>query len=117
MEDKVVKILCVEDDELDRMIIKRAVKSSGMQIDLSFAEDIDEGKEQTTNIEYDCIFLDYNLPGGTGLELLKDIRNSGNDSPREPSPSRQTRASPELYPPEAFLRTGCDKSLCRGIPR
>ena len=81
MEDKVVKILCVEDDELDRMIIKRAVKSSGMQIDLSFAEDIDEGKEQTTNIEYDCIFLDYNLPGGSGLELLKYIRANNNQSP------------------------------------
>src|SRR6185295_3496089 len=81
MEDKVVKILCVEDDELDRMIIKRAVKSSGMNIDLSFAEDIDSGKEQTKSTEYDCIFLDYNLPGGSGIELLKYIRNNNNQSP------------------------------------
>ncbi len=76
-----IRVLCVEDDELDRMIIKRAVKSSGMNIDLSFAEDIDSGKEQTKDTEYDCIFLDYNLPGGSGLELLKYIRANNNHSP------------------------------------
>ena len=81
MADKSIKVLCVEDDELDRMIIKRAVKSSGMNIDLSFAEDIDSGREQTSSTEYDCIFLDYNLPGGSGLELLKFIRANNNQSP------------------------------------
>src|SRR6185436_19538862 len=81
MTANTIKVLCVEDDELDRMIIKRAVKSSGMNIDLTFAEDIDSGKSKTTDIEYDCIFLDYNLPGGSGLELLKYIRQHNNPSP------------------------------------
>src|SRR5436189_6083609 len=81
MADKSVKVLCVEDDELDRMIIKRAVKSSGMNIELSFAEDIDSGKEKTKGTDYDCIFLDYNLPGGDGLDLLKHIRSNNNLSP------------------------------------
>src|SRR5687768_6576693 len=81
MSDNSIKVLCVEDDELDRMIIKRAVHSSGMKIDLSFAEDIESGKEQTSSTEYDCIFLDYNLPGGSGLELLKYIRKNNNQSP------------------------------------
>ncbi len=81
MAEKSIKVLCVEDDELDQMIIKRAVKSSGLNIDLSFADDIDSGKEKTTDTEYDCIFLDYNLPGGSGLELLKFIRANNNQSP------------------------------------
>jgi PAS domain S-box-containing protein len=81
MSDSSIKVLCVEDDELDRMIIKRAVKSSGMNIDLTFAEDIDSGKSKTADTEYDCIFLDYNLPGGSGLELLKYIRKNNNTSP------------------------------------
>jgi PAS domain S-box-containing protein len=81
MIDRMIRILCVEDDDLDRLIIKRAVKSSGLNIDLSFAEDIDSGKQQTTGVDYDCIFLDYNLPGGSGLELLKYIRANNNQSP------------------------------------
>lgn len=79
--DKQLVILYVEDDELDRKILQRAVKSSGLNIDLRFAEDLDSGKDLTDGIEYDCIFLDYNLPGGSGLELLKHIRQKGNNSP------------------------------------
>lgn len=76
-----IKVLIIEDDELDRMIVKRAINSSGMLVEMTFAEDMDSGRDATKDQYYDCIFLDYNLPGGTGLQLLKDIRNSGNDSP------------------------------------
>ena len=76
-----LQILYIEDDDLDRMIMKRALNSSGLPVELRFAENIDAGREATQGVEYDCIFLDYNLPGGTGLELLKVIRASGNNSP------------------------------------
>ena len=76
-----IKVLIIEDDELDRLIVKRAINSSGMNVEMTFADDVDSGKEAANGITYDCIFLDYNLPGGTGLQLLKEIRNSGNDSP------------------------------------
>jgi PAS domain S-box-containing protein len=74
-------ILVIEDDDLDRMIIKRALKDSRIDHELTFAEDHESGKEATLGKEYDCIFLDYNLPGGTGLELLKSIREFKNTSP------------------------------------
>jgi PAS domain S-box-containing protein len=76
-----LQILYIEDDDLDRMIMKRALNNSGLTVELRFAENMDEGRQATEGIEYDCIFLDYNLPGGTGLELLKAIRASGNNSP------------------------------------
>ena len=81
MVDRKFQILVVEDDDLDRLIIKKALKSSNINHDLHFAEDHESGKIATADKEYDCIFLDYNLPGGTGLELLKAIRLSGNLSP------------------------------------
>jgi PAS domain S-box-containing protein len=81
MSEKILKILVVEDDSTDREIIKRAIKASGMRHELVFAEDHENGLAATNGKEYDCIFLDYNLPGGTGLELLKTIRASGNTSP------------------------------------
>jgi PAS domain S-box-containing protein len=81
MPDKKLQILVVEDDAIDRMTIKRELKSSGIVHDLYFAEDHETGKQATDGKEYDCIFLDYNLPGGSGLELLKTIRGAGNQSP------------------------------------
>src|SRR6185369_1903376 len=81
MTDQRLQILIVEDDEVDRMIIKRALKTSGINVEVSFAEDHESGKAATQNKNYDCIFLDYNLPDGTGIDLLNAIRLSGNNSP------------------------------------
>jgi PAS domain S-box-containing protein len=81
MSDQKLQILIVEDDELDRMIIRRALKSSGINMEVSFAEDHQSGFAATIQKNYDCIFLDNNLPDGTGIELLSAIRASGNNSP------------------------------------
>lgn len=81
MSEKIIQILAVEDDALDRKIIKNALRDSGVNHELTFAVDHETGVTAATGKEYDCIFLDYNLPGGTGLELLKVIRASGNSSP------------------------------------
>src|SRR5688572_30070716 len=78
---KALEILVVEDDDVDRLIIKRAIKSSGLNIEVSFAEDAESGMAAATGKSYDCIFLDYNLPGGTGLDLLRAIKAQGNTSP------------------------------------
>lgn len=81
MEEQILQILVVEDDELDRMIMKRALNASGIKHQLHFAVDHESGLAAAIERDYDCIFLDYNLPGGTGLELLKAIREAENTSP------------------------------------
>jgi len=81
MKEQVLQILVVEDDDLDRMIMKRALKASEIAHELHFAVDHESGLAAAKEREYDCIFLDYNLPGGTGLELLKAIRAADNTSP------------------------------------
>jgi DNA-binding response OmpR family regulator len=35
-----------------------------------------EGVQKAEEFEYDCIILDINLPGGTGLRLLKQLRQN-----------------------------------------
>ena len=74
-------ILVIEDDEVDRMIIKRALDSAGMHVDVVFAESVESGRKAVVGHNYDCIFIDYNLPGGNGLEMMKYIREAGNNSP------------------------------------
>jgi CheY-like chemotaxis protein len=80
VKDK-LHILVVEDDELDRMIIKRALDGADMNTEVIFAESMESGRKAVVGRNYDCIFIDYNLPGGNGLELMKYIRESGNSSP------------------------------------
>jgi len=76
-----IRILVVEDDELDRMIIKKALKGSNFDNEIDFAEDMESGAISAKEKNFDCIFIDYNLPGGNGLELLIQIRAAGNNSP------------------------------------
>src|SRR6266496_1039582 len=80
LKDK-LHILVIEDDELDRMIIKRALDGADMNTEVLFADTIESGKKAVIGRNYDCIFIDYNLPGGNGLELMKYIREAGNNSP------------------------------------
>ena len=62
MSEKILKILVVEDDNVDQLIIKRALKDSGIRHEIIFADDHESGREATRGKEYDCIFLDQNLP-------------------------------------------------------
>ncbi|REK33715.1 MAG: response regulator [Bacteroidetes bacterium] len=81
MSENKLQILVVEDDHLDRIIIKKALNGCGIPVNIHFAEDHESGLAAADGKEFDGIFLDYNLPGGTGLELLMAIRDSGNTSP------------------------------------
>jgi len=80
MSQKILKILVVEDDKVDQKVIKRALSDSGFRHEIVIVDDHESGREAAIGQEYDFIFLDHNLPGGTGLELLKEIKNSGNTS-------------------------------------
>ena len=51
MAEQPIHILIVEDDEVDRMIIKRALKSSGINVDVIFAEDHESGTSLNLGIE------------------------------------------------------------------
>jgi PAS domain S-box-containing protein len=76
-----LRILVIEDDELDRLIIGKALRGTGMCSEIEFAEDSEAGFRTAIEKNYNCIFLDYNLPGGSGLHLLKKIREAGIPSP------------------------------------
>jgi PAS domain S-box-containing protein len=76
MEDK-IHILIIDDDEVDRMAIRRAVKKGGMDAKVTGVDSIEGAWDAVKNAEFDCVFLDYRLPGGDGLELLQELRKAG----------------------------------------
>jgi DNA-binding response OmpR family regulator len=74
-----VKILVVEDDRVVGQYIKRGLEEAQYHADL-----IDDGREALRVISgshYDLIVLDLRLPGMTGLELLRTVRDRGNTVP------------------------------------
>jgi len=76
-----LKILIIDDDEVDRMAVSRALKAAGIKMKLFEASDYSGAFEILAENEFDCIFVDYLLPGKDGLALVQEIRTSGSKVP------------------------------------
>jgi signal transduction histidine kinase len=79
--DELLKVLIVDDDEVDRMAIRRALNKAGMEISFTEAESFAEAIALLETATFDCIFLDYGLPDQTGLALVQAIRQIGITQP------------------------------------
>ena len=67
-----MKILIIEDEkELSDSI---ATYLKGENYICEFAADFNKAIEKTELYEYDCILLDITLPGGSGLEILRELK-------------------------------------------
>lgn len=75
--EEALNILIVDDDEVDRMALSRALKGTSLSVVIAEASDADTALASVVDTEPDCIFLDYHLPGRNGLSLVKQIRHMG----------------------------------------
>ena len=75
------RVLVVDDDEVDRMAVRRALRTAGVDADVSEAADAPAGLAALRAGGWDCVFLDYQLPGGDGLAVLRAARAEGVDAP------------------------------------
>ena len=73
MED-ILNILVVEDDEIDRMAVRRALKKAGVKMVVSEVESCQSAIATLKSQSFDCVFLDYRLPDGDALRLVKNVR-------------------------------------------
>jgi two-component system, sensor histidine kinase and response regulator len=69
--EELLQILIVDDDEVDRMAVRRALLKSGMSVAISEAANCAEAISLLSANLYDCTFLDYGLPDQNGLTLVK----------------------------------------------
>jgi signal transduction histidine kinase len=77
-----VAVLLVDDDEVDRAAVRRSLDRSGIVVKVTEATDF--ASAQTALLgskDFDVVLLDFGLPGGDGLELLREARNKGVDTP------------------------------------
>lgn len=71
-----IRILLVEDNQIDCRAIKRLVVQENLPYLLETAASRAEGCERLRQSTYDLVLLDYNLPDGTGLELLREVKGA-----------------------------------------
>ncbi|MEO8762737.1 MAG: response regulator transcription factor [Ginsengibacter sp.] len=67
-----MKILIVEDEKELSDSIATYLKSENYICEM--APDLAKAMEKIEMYEYDCILLDITLPGGSGLEILKELK-------------------------------------------
>ena len=66
------KILLLEDDTALGRGIQMALQGDAVQIKL--CRTLAQGREETARDDYCLLILDVNLPDGSGLELLRQVR-------------------------------------------
>lgn len=74
-----MKILVVEDDRTVGQYVLRGLQEQGFQADL--VADGSEALTATSEATYDLLILDLRLPGMTGFEVLRTLRDRGNTTP------------------------------------
>ena len=72
-----LKILVVDDDDVDRMAVRRALKASGLDATVTEAEDAASALAKLAREHYDCTLLDYRMPGSDGLDVVRAARERG----------------------------------------
>ena len=72
-------ILLLEDDAALGQGIRFALENSGVSVELCAG--LSQARSRLSAQGYDLLILDVNLPDGSGLELLREVRRSGSRVP------------------------------------
>src|SRR5260370_15723487 len=74
-----MRMLLVEDERKVASFIARALRENAYAVDV--AETGEKALELGTDVHYDAILLDVRLPGMSGIELCRELRQRGIESP------------------------------------
>ncbi|MEH2287372.1 MAG: ATP-binding protein [Nostoc sp.] len=74
--EETLKILVVDDDKIDRIAIRSALTTAGVQIELSEVGDGNDALSVLSTTTYDCVFLDYRLLKQDALTWIQQLRSS-----------------------------------------
>jgi diguanylate cyclase (GGDEF)-like protein len=72
-----MKVLIIDDDEVDRMSIMRAMQQASTPVSLAQADTAEAGLILARQTAFDVVLLDYRLPDRDGIEVLKELQHLG----------------------------------------
>ncbi|KPJ93166.1 MAG: transcriptional regulator [Gemmatimonas sp. SG8_17] len=74
-----MRVLVVEDDRTVGQFVKRGLEEQRFQVDL--VEDGMDALKRASHSTYDVLVLDLRLPGLSGIEMLRTLRDRGVNTP------------------------------------
>ena len=74
-----MRILLVEDERKVASFIARALREDSYAVDV--AETGEKALEMATDATYDAILLDVRLPGLSGIQVCRELRQQGMETP------------------------------------
>jgi two-component system, OmpR family, response regulator QseB len=101
-----MRLLLVEDDALLGNGIEAGLKQAGFAVD--WAKDGRDAQLALAATDYELVVLDLSLPRVTGMDLLRQLRGSGNDVPVLVLTARDT-----VHDRVAGLEAGADDYLIK----
>jgi DNA-binding response OmpR family regulator len=73
------RVLVIEDERKLRLALERGLRAAGYEV--ATAADGDEGRRLALAQPFDCVVLDWMLPGRDGLQVLAELRRAGRRGP------------------------------------
>ncbi|QRI65150.1 response regulator [Shinella sp. PSBB067] len=68
------RLIVVDDDPVDVRFVMRAFSDAGSPLEITHAADAEVASDRLDAEAFDYILLDINMPGISGMELLKRLR-------------------------------------------
>jgi len=72
MTEEKIRVLLVEDDQIDQMAFERAVKAGALPYDYRIAGSLDAAREALASGTFDIVLTDFMLGDGTGLDVVAE---------------------------------------------
>ena len=68
------KLIVVDDDPVDVRFVMRAFSDAGSSVEITHVADAELASDRLATEAFDYILLDINMPGISGMDLLKRLR-------------------------------------------
>lgn len=81
MTDKTCRVLLIEDNSNDVILLKRALSRGRTIFEIGVASDLNGGVEAAATGDWDVVLSDLSLPDGQGLDAVRKLRGSAPDLP------------------------------------
>jgi DNA-binding response OmpR family regulator len=73
------RVLVIEDEPRVRRSLQEGLRAAGFEVEVAASGE--EGGRLAAARSFDCLVLDWMLPGRDGLQILGDLRRSGSTTP------------------------------------
>jgi CheY-like chemotaxis protein len=105
-----LRVLYVDDDEINRDIVKRILGRAPYEVELSEANDGHAGVAMAAEKHPDLILMDFHMPGIAGPEATKQIRAN-----EKLAGVKIVALTADIYSRGDFEDAGCDSYLTKPI--